>query len=219
MNSLGMDTATETLCLSALGADTSASLVLRRGLQHSPALLPLVDRLLTEISLTVRDLELIVCSVGPGSFTGIRIGLATARGISFGTGCPVVGVSTLDALALPYASHAGDVYPVIDARKGRFYTALFRSGARVGDYLDLSPGELEERLSSAPSVLLVGPDAEKILGSLEPRPAAAVSTLWDPSALMRLGVDRHRRDGADPGSLEPLYLRESEAEISSGRPR
>jgi tRNA threonylcarbamoyladenosine biosynthesis protein TsaB len=176
-----------------------------------------VDRLLAEVSLTVRDLQLIVCSVGPGSFTGIRIGLATARGISFGIGCPVVGVSTLDALALPYAAHPGDVYPVIDARKGRFYTALFRGGARVGDYLDLSPGELGDRLSSAPSPLLVGPDAEGIARILGVRPG--VSTLADPSALLAIGLERHARDGADPASLEPLYLRKSEAEIWSGRAR
>ena len=124
MNALSMDTATEVLSLSAACGDSWAAVSVHRGLQHSPALLPIAERLLQDLGMTVRDLELIVCSIGPGSFTGIRIGLATALGIGHGRGIPVVGVSTLDACAASWTAYPGDVFPVIDARRGNIYTCL-----------------------------------------------------------------------------------------------
>jgi tRNA threonylcarbamoyladenosine biosynthesis protein TsaB len=217
VNCLSIDSATETLSLGACAGEAEASFTLRHGLQHSPTLLPLAERLLAELSLTVGDLHLIVCSVGPGSFTGIRIGLATAQGISFGLGCPVIGVSSLDALALPQAQFPGSVFPVIDARKGRFYTALFRAGERTGEYLDLSPEELRGRLEAAGPVLLAGPDAARIHTLLYPVDGGVpVSTAADPLALLRIGRERFSRGGAPAESLAPLYLRKSEAEIASG---
>lgn len=144
MNVLALDTATEILSLSAARGDAWAALSVQRGLQHSPVLLPAAGRLLGDLEMTVQDLELIVCSIGPGSFTGIRIGLATALGIGHGLGIPVVGVSTLDAMAYSWAAHGGDVFPVIDARRGNIYTARYRGGSRRSEYRDVSP-------SSSPS--------------------------------------------------------------------
>ena len=91
MNVLSMDTATEQLALCAQSGEIWASFSINRGLQHSPALLPQAERLLAQLGLTASDLQLIVCSLGPGSFTGIRIGLATAMGIGQARGIPVVG--------------------------------------------------------------------------------------------------------------------------------
>jgi len=217
MNSLAIDTATEVLALCASSGEAWASLSMRRGLQHSPALLPLIDGLLSRLGLAAADIELIACSLGPGSFTGIRIGLATALGISAGTGVPVVGVSTLDALALPWAVRGGEVFPVIDARKGNIYTARYRGGARVTEYLDLSPAALRDLLADADRPLLAGPDAARIrtiLGLAED--AVPCADLFDPSALLRLGTEKYTKEGADPAALRPLYLRKSEAEIAGG---
>ena len=109
---------------------------------------------------TPPELDLVVCSLGPGSFTGIRIGLATALGIGTGPGIPVVGVSTLDAIAARGKATDGDVFPVIDARKGKIYTAQFARGMRAGDYLDISPAGLAARLARrADEPILAGPDA------------------------------------------------------------
>ncbi len=218
MNVLAIDTATELLALSAQSGEAWASFCMRRGLQHSPALLPQAEKLLAELGLAAGDLELIVCSLGPGSFTGIRIGLATAMGIGQARGIPVVGVSTLDALARPWDCRDGDVFPVIDARKGRIYTALYRSGAREGDYRDISPEDLGALLAGARTPLLVGPDAPRIRALLPPasKDVPAVDFL-DPRALLRLGVEAYRTRGADEGVLQPLYLRKSEAELMSGK--
>ncbi len=145
MTALGVDTATEVLSLAAVSATGWGTVAIRRGLQHSPALLPLVERLLAEVGLAAAEIGLLVCSLGPGSFTGIRIGLSTILGISHATGAPVVGVATLDALAEPWSGQDGEVFPVIDARKGRIYTARFEGGVRRGEYLDEPPAR-----SSAP---------------------------------------------------------------------
>jgi tRNA threonylcarbamoyladenosine biosynthesis protein TsaB len=218
-----LDTSTGLLMIAARHGDATASLTLRHGLQHAPTLLPLIDGLFAGLSLAAKDLSLIVCSVGPGSFTGIRIALATAKGMSLGLSIPVVGVSTLDAFALPYAFFEGDVYPVIDARKGKCYTALFRGGNRIGEYLDIPPAVLGGKLIDSGQALLVGPDAEEIFsavqGERDPDAFCGIhaNRFVDPLALLRLGEDQFMRDGADPSGLVPLYLRKSEAEITTGR--
>ena len=165
---LAIDTATDVLAIAAVNGDARVALTLRRGLQHSPTLVPLVERLLAEISLPVREIQRIVCSVGPGSFTGIRIGLATAKGIGFAAGIPLVGVSTLDALACPFGWREGDTFAVLDARKGNIYAAWYRGGARISEYLDLPPRELRAALEAADRPLLVGPDAERLRGMAFP---------------------------------------------------
>jgi tRNA threonylcarbamoyladenosine biosynthesis protein TsaB len=221
LNVLSLDTATEVLALCAARGDSWATVSLYKDLQHSPALLPLADRLLHDLDMSVKDLDLVVCSTGPGSFTGIRIGCATAMGIGHGRGIPVVGVSTLDALASAWAAWAGEVFPVIDARRGNIYTARYSRGERQGDYRDISPSDLGELLDRAESPLLVGPDSPRILELLRNVKGglhdAAVADSMDPRSLLRLGVNTYRTRGADPAPLRPLYLRASEAERVSGR--
>lgn len=224
MKALAIDTATDVLAIAAMNGAAHASLVLRKGLQHSPTLVPLIDRLLAELGLPVGELELIVCSVGPGSFTGIRIGLATAKGIGLGAKVPLVGVTTLDALALPFSSREGDTLAVLDARKGNFYAASYRGARRTSDYLDLPPARLAALVRAADRPLLVGPDAPQIREALGVEAATgaegpACSTLFDPLALLALGAEELARGGADPSGPHPLYLRKSEAEIESGKKR
>lgn len=218
MTVLAMDTATEVLSLAAQRDAAWATLSVRRGLQHSPALLPLAERVLGEVGAGAADLDLVVCSLGPGSFTGIRIGLATALGIGHARGVPVVGASTLDAFALPWSAWGGDVFPVLDARKGRFYTARFVAGLRQGEYRDVTAAELETALSTARRPLLAGYDAPRIQGLLgSAGRAAAVTDAVEPRALLRLGLQRYTTEGARAAEdLQPLYLRKSEAELSSG---
>lgn len=223
MKALAIDTSTDALVLAAVSGSARVSLVLRKGLQHSPSLMPLVESLLAELGMGAGDLELIGCSVGPGSFTGIRIGLATAKGISFARSTPLVGVTTLDALARPFAFHEGDLFAVLDARKGNLYAAGYRGGTRISDYLDIPPEELRAMLSRADRPLLVSPDREKVLAMVFPRgsadgaPLPPSSALVDPVALLELVIESFERHGAAPAGPQPLYLRRSEAEIVSGR--
>jgi len=218
VNALCLDTSTEVLSLCATHGEAWASLVLRRGLQHATALVPLAERLLRDVELAVEDLELVVCSVGPGSFTGIRIGISTALGIGHGRGIPVVGVSTLDALGRSWSAYPGDVFAVIDARRGNLYSARYRGGERQGEYGDLSPSELGSLVAEADSPLLAGPDASRIRGLLgEAGAALAVAETVDPRTALLMGVEILRTRGTDAAPPRPLYLRKSEAERLSGR--
>jgi tRNA threonylcarbamoyladenosine biosynthesis protein TsaB len=138
-------------------------------------------------------------------------------GISHGSGVPLVGVSTLDAIARPWVAYGGDVCAVIDARKGKYYAALFRAGVRQGTYRDVSPDELSRLLADADRPLLAGPDGPRIGALLgEAGRAVARTDLFDPRSLLRIGMEQFEEKGADPSSLLPLYLRKSEAEIASG---
>ena len=96
------------------------------GLTHSRTLLKMAEDMLRDLNLTVRDVDAVAVAKGPGSFTGVRIGVAAAKGLCWGAGKPAVGVSTLEAMAW-HAQEREDVTvcPVMDARRGEIYNALF----------------------------------------------------------------------------------------------
>ena len=98
----------------------------RNGNTHSQTLLPMVESLLSFFEITTDDIDLFAASAGPGSFTGVRIGAATIKGLAFGTKKPCLGVSTLEALAYNLIGHDGLICPVMNARRKQVYTALFR---------------------------------------------------------------------------------------------
>ena len=104
-----------------------AEYTLNNGNTHSETLLPMVENVLSALSLTVKDVDLFAVSAGPGSFTGVRIGAATLKGLAFASGKSCVEVSTLEALAYNLRMHKGLICPVMNARRSQVYTALFRS--------------------------------------------------------------------------------------------
>ena len=97
------------------------------GNTHSQTLLPMVEALLAQFEITTDEIDLFAVSNGPGSFTGVRIGVATLKGLAFGKNKPCVGVSTLEALANNLAVNDGLICPVMNARRKQVYTALFRA--------------------------------------------------------------------------------------------
>ena len=99
---------------------------IQNGNTHSETLLPMIESLLKLHALTVNDIDLFAASAGPGSFTGVRIGVATLKGLAFDTQKPCIGVSTLEALAYNLNIVNGLVCPVMNARRKQVYTALFR---------------------------------------------------------------------------------------------
>ena len=103
-----------------------ASLTLNTGNTHSETLLPSVEAILSMSGMTVNDVDLFAVSEGPGSFTGVRIGAATVKGMAFGKDKPCIGVSTLEALAYNLRGFQGIACPVMNARRSQVYNALFR---------------------------------------------------------------------------------------------
>lgn len=195
---------------------------------HSERLMATVDQLLRAAGWEPKDLEGLAVSIGPGSFTGLRIGVSAVKGLALALGIPIAPVPTLDALAaiLPFA--ALPVCPVLDARKGEVYASLYHwaDGAmhRDWEYVALAPGALCDRLTGP--VIFVGDALDTLRGFLEGRLgdharfAPPGRRLPSPACVGALGEALLRAgQTADPVALTPLYLRPSEAELKHRRAR
>ena len=186
---------------------------------HSERVMAAVDRLLADAGWRPSDLDGLAVSIGPGSFTGLRIGISTAKGLGMALGLAIAPVPTLDALAagLPFASLP--VCPVLDARKGEVYASLFRwtdeGFRREWDYLALAPADLARRLTEP--VILCGDGVARIESPLA-RPAPAARRLPSPACVAQLGQAMLAAGkGVAAADLAPLYLRPSEAELRRRR--
>lgn len=120
------------------------------GLNHSETLLPMVENALKTAQMTIEDIEMFAISVGPGSFTGVRIGVSLVKGLAFGKNVPCVGVSTIEALAYNLKGFEGYVVPVMDARRDQVYNAVFYSDGtdikRLTEDRAISLSELDAEL-------------------------------------------------------------------------
>jgi len=133
MKILALDTCTRAGSVALLhGDELIAAHVLDVTATHSERLLPAVDRLLADAGWTINSVDLIACAKGPGSFTGLRIGVATAKGLAFAADKPLVGINSLEATALGLAFCETPICPMIDARKRQVFAALFQPDGRGG---------------------------------------------------------------------------------------
>ena len=128
-----------------------AEYTISNGNTHSETILPMIEASLNTLGLSVSDVDIFACSAGPGSFTGVRIGAATVKGLAFGSQKPCVAVSTLEALAYNLVGVKGLICPVMNARRSQVYTALFESDGenltRISDDDAISISELDSILS------------------------------------------------------------------------
>lgn len=182
---------------------------------HSERLMAAIDQLLTDAGWTARDLEGIAVSVGPGSFTGLRVGLSTVKGLALALSIPVAAVPTLDAMAamLPFA--ALPVCPVLDARKREVYASLYRWDGlgmrRHWEYLAIAPDDLARRLNEP--VIVIGDGADAIRSPFA-RPIQPPRRGPAPAVVGALGRARlEMGDTVAVADLLPIYLRPSEAEL------
>jgi len=131
------------------------------GLTHSQTLMVMAEDLLKTCGMTASQVEAVAVAAGPGSFTGIRIGVAAAKGFAWGSEIPCYGVSTLEAMALNLGVHSGIVLPVMDARRSQVYNAVFRAeGGKLTRLCEdgaISLKELEAEIKNyEESIFLVG---------------------------------------------------------------
>lgn len=113
--------------------------------RHSERLIPAIDQILGQSGKTLSDLSAVAVSSGPGSYTGLRVGLATAKGLAMGAGLPLIQIPTLEAMAAPFCHAAQPIVPILDARRGQVYWALFESRtgeSGTGDLTRLHPDTL-----------------------------------------------------------------------------
>ena len=198
-----------------------AEFTINNGNTHSETLLPMVESLLATFGIGIEDVELFACTSGPGSFTGVRIGAATVKGLAFGRSVPVIGVSTPEAIAENLVSLGGLICPVMNARRSQVYTALFRSdGSTMTRLLPdsaLSIAELDELLSSyAEPVAFAGDGYDVTLSALkktEVRPICERLRHQSAYAAAQVALRQYRAGQAmTDASLSVNYLRPSQAE-------
>jgi tRNA threonylcarbamoyladenosine biosynthesis protein TsaB len=215
---VGLDTATTATVAGVLDASGTVTEVrddpepgVRPG--HANRLLGAAEAALAQAGLGWEEVDRIAVGVGPGSFTGLRIGIATARALAQARGLPLVGVSSLEALALG-AGDAELVLAVLDARRGEAFAAAWRDGVPVAPAAALSPEALVERVAALRGTpLAVGDGAVRFRGPLE---AAGALVPPDEDGAHRLRAEPVCRLGAagtptDRDALLPDYLREPDA--------
>ena len=192
---------------------------------HSERLLPSIDRLLEEAGIDFSGIAGIAVTVGPGSFTGLRIGLASAKGLAMASSLPLVGVFTLEAMArnLPYCRYP--ICPLLNARKGEVYWGLYQfEGERLiqMEREAVSPPEAIANRIREKTVFLGGGAADyarRIKAVLEDRALFAPVTAGTvrASVVAEMGMERLQRgERDDPATLAPRYVRRAEAEIKWG---
>lgn len=219
---LGVETATECLGLALRRDDRLlGELELDLGRKHCEKILIGLDGLLSDLGVRVADLSGIAVSQGPGSFTGLRIGLAFAQGLALAKGVRLVGIPTLDCLAHGAGLWEGPLIACLDARRGEVYFCAYMRGAssvkRLGD-VGVGPAAQAAELAKSlgPRVLIVGTGADQVGGLLGREALVAPLDFWRPRAAVvaRLGVETLARGGGEaPDSIEPIYVRRSDAEI------
>ena len=195
-------------------------LTLNNGNTHSQTLLPMVEFLLHKFELAPSDIDLFAVAAGPGSFTGVRIGAATVKGLAFGQNTPCAGVSTLEALAYNLCDHDGLICPVMNARRQQVYTALFR--AKAGKLERLMPDsaiailELDKKLSEYDEAVRLCGDGYDITLPLLTHAVIPISERYrHQSAYSVAQVAKQMHDNGElctDITLSPIYLRLSQAE-------
>jgi tRNA threonylcarbamoyladenosine biosynthesis protein TsaB len=175
-------------------------------------LLPMADRVLSEAGLSPAALDLLAVTVGPGSFTGIRIGLAAARGIAVATGARLIGVTSFHAVAVSAARHDQWLLVALESRREDVYVQLFDPWHRpLGEPAAMCPQILADAVNAAIGTLplmIAGDAAQRAAASLSRRTGITVLQDSAPDAVGALGAAlRHLRLGEGTGTAKPFYLR------------
>jgi len=221
---LGIETATRTGGVAIVSeGGVLAEYTLNIEVTHSERLMSTVDRVLKDTGLLISNIDGFGVSIGPGSFTGLRIGLSTVKGLAFTTGKPVAAVPTLKALAWNTPHSRYPVCPLLDAKKKEVYAALYRYDGRelVQDLPEmvLPLAELADRVAG--EVLFSGEGARLFAGDIErlfagrAHLAPLSATVPSAASAAEIALDMIRAGRhTGPDDLSPMYIRRPEAELA-----
>lgn len=193
------------------------------GLTHSQTLLSMAENLIASCGYTPQDVTAAAVAAGPGSFTGVRIGVAAAKGFAWGLEIPCCGVSTLEAMAENFGIYDGYVLPVMDARRNQVYNAVFRADqgvlSRIKEDRAISLAELCEELKEIGGpIYLVGDGSTLTYNTLKEQIPALIlppeHRMHQRAAGVAMVAERMLQKGelCDAAALTPNYLRLSQAE-------
>lgn len=225
MKILALDTSSN-VAAAAVAEDSTilGECVLNHGKKHSEKMMPMVARLLEDLGLTPSDLDLFAASSGPGSFTGLRIGMATVKAMAYACKKPVVPVPAIDVLACNVPVHHGLVCPMSDARNNQVYTAYYRQEGtvrhRISEYMGIHVDELADiLLKEEGDIVFTGNGSEiyreKLLEKLGSRALFTPNYISFPRASSVAYLAwKSALTGETKDCFEalPFYLRKSQAE-------
>ena len=221
---LGIETATMQVGCALGGVEgVLGSFSAARGRRHAETMTPAIQFLCDQTGTALSEVGVVAVDVGPGLFTGLRVGVATAKGIAQALRVPMIGLSSLDLLAFPLRQSNRLIVPAIDARRGEVYTAAYRhvpgGVQRVREPQLMSPRDLaSDLLATSDDVLLVGDGTfryEAELHEIGAENAGIGHRYPSASALVELAQPKAlREEFVQPWELEVLYLRQSDAEIN-----
>lgn len=221
MKILGLDTSTKFLCLGLYDGAKIYEYNLELGRKNSSLLVVTIKRVLEALNWHIDDIDYFACGLGPGSFTGIRVGLATLKGLSWSQNKRVIGISTLDILAKNARIDDGLIIPVVDAKRNLIYCCNYKAQngniKRISPYMLLSEDELLKKIKNNAVILgdAVNLYKENILKSKK-----MITVLdrdyWYPKAhnIIMLALERiKQKKFASPFDIEPIYLYPKECQI------
>ena len=219
MRILAIETSGTTGSVAAFDGSRALALVaLDPALRSARTLAPAIAALLQQVSWKPREVQMVAVGVGPGSFTGLRLGVMTAKAFAYAAGSQVVAISTLEAIALNAAEGPAQVTVAIDAQRGEVYCGHYRilGGGEIQRDGEISIQATEAWLDSLDGGLLAtGPALVKLADRVGPMARLALRDKWlpDAAAIGRLAAHRAARGESDDlWSLAPCYLRRSAAE-------
>ena len=185
-----------------------------KGLTHSETLLPMIKRVMGDVAYS--ELEAIAITAGPGSFTGVRIGVATAKGLAFKFSTPCIPVSTLEAIAYNFVNENAVICAVMDARRMQFYNALFKveNGRieRLTPDRAISLEDLQKELRQYEDVIIAGDGARLCADNigLDNCRIADEESVYQNAVSLAKAAEKNKK--IPPEKLMPVYLRQSQAE-------
>lgn len=227
MKTLGIDTSSKYLGLAIVEDGRLLSeYSIDTGMRHVALLIPLMERILKDLGLNLNQIDGFSISLGPGSFTGLRIGLATVKGLALATNKPVVGIPTLDVIAYNLIGYSSQICPVVDAKRNQVYWAVYKMGPdglenRTG--YALSP--IDSLLKKIRTRTIFTGDGISVLGKniikYTKKPVSlAPEEFWypRPSIVAKLGEEKIKAGQQDNiDVLEPMYLYPRECSIRHKR--
>ena len=220
---LAFDTSGKTAAVAILRDDIIIyDVIINSGLNHSEVLLPAIHQACTQSGIKIGDMDLFACTIGPGSFTGLRIGASTMKGLMLATGKPAAGVSSLAALALNTGQTSKKIGSLMDAGRGQVYSAYFKYGQngfieQVDEDRILNPAHIK---NEGGEIIYVGDGAVKYADIIRENHHQVVDMVPVTQQYIRassvavLGREKYRRhELLDAAKFIPVYLRSHDAQV------
>ena len=222
---LGIETSTEQVgCAVGGNEGVLASFTAARGRRHAETITPAIEFVCAQAQVALKQVSTVAVGVGPGLFTGLRVGIATGKAIALALRVPMIGVPSLDLLAYQARHSPKLIVPVIDAKRGEVFSASYRhvpgGVQRMSEYVVTSPQDLASDLvAGAQDCLLVGDGALRyvdVFADNHQLELGGVGTAFpSASALVELAQPRAVREQfVQPNQIEPMYLRKADARIN-----